>query len=258
MMRLRLMPLDGQGQRVDDWQVTVNGDPVTSFRRNSFGVPEAVWRTGQRIRQAVIVAEGTVSTVDQAGIVGFCDEDATARVFLRPSDATLPSPALQELAAAARSGDGALATLHDLSRLVHERLTYRAETTDSTTTAAEALELGCGVCQDFAHVFIACARELGIPARYVAGYVFDPDAPVETHESHGWAEAFVEGLGWIGFDPARKVCVTDHYIRLSWGMDAFDAAPIRGVAQVAGTIGLHVDVVVAEAPQKAQSQSQQQ
>lgn len=256
IMRLRLWPLSAANQTVEQWALSVNGEPVGGFLANAYGVPEAIWRSGQRVEEAVILAEGTIAVVDTAGVVGFTDEAVNPVVFVRPSDLTEPSEALAALAAEARSEEGALASLHNLCRLVNERIAYLPDATDSSTTAAQALDLKRGVCQDFAHVFIAAARALDIPARYVAGYVLDPEAPVELHETHGWAEAFTPGLGWVGFDPARRICVTDQYVRLSWGFDAFDAAPIRGLAQMAGTIDMNVDVAVSVAP--GQSQSQQQ
>lgn len=258
MMLLRLLPIDCQSQRVESWRVSVNDEPVETFSPNSFGVPEALWRTGQRVSDAIVVAEGVVETFDRAGIVGFTDELADIRIFLREGDYTVTTPALTALAAEARSDDGPLASMHNLSRIVHERLAYRADTTETSTTAAEALEMGVGVCQDFAHIFITCARALDVPARYVAGYVFDDEEPTENHRSHGWAECFIDGLGWIGFDPTRKICVTDQYVRLSWGVDAFDSALLRGVATLAGAISMQVDVLVAAAPLMSQSQSQQQ
>lgn len=258
VMRLRLRPVDCAAQQVIDWQVTVNDEPIPPGRINSYGVPETIWRSGQRVEEAVVVAEGTIDTTDQAGILGFLDEIADPRVFLRHGDFTQPSPAIVALAKDARTIEGTLASLHNLCRIVHESLTYHPDSTDTTTTAAQALELGCGVCQDFAHIFISAARVLDVPARYVAGYVHDPDQPVESHWSHGWAEAFVDGLGWIGFDPTRKLCVTGHYIRLSWGQDAFDCAPLRGVASLVGNISMDVDVTVSAATAIKQSQAQQQ
>lgn len=257
-MRLRLKPVDSAVQSIKDWRISVNGEPVEQFTLNSYGVPESFWRTGQRISEAVIVAEGTVETVDRAGIIGFPEEAVPPRVFLRQGDYTKLTPGLIALAQEAVSDESMLASLHNLSRLVHERLAYKKEMTDSSTTAAQALELGCGVCQDFAHVFIACARQIGAPSRYVAGYVYDEDGELETGEvgqSHGWVESYVEGLGWVGFDPTRKICVTDQYVRLSWGVDAFDSAPLRGVAQLSGAIGMNVDVQVATVPIQSQSQS---
>lgn len=258
VMRLRLNPVDCAMQQVVDWLVTVNDEPVPAGSANSYGVPEIIWRTGQRIDEAVVVAEGMVETIDRAGMLGFLDEAANPRVFLRHGEFTQPSPAIAVLANEARTVEGTLASLHNLCRIVHESLAYHPDSTNAGTTAAQALDLGCGVCQDFAHIFIAAARLLDVPARYVAGYVHDPEQSAESHWSHGWAEAFVDGLGWVGFDPTRKICVTDHYIRLSWGQDAFDCAPLRGVAHLAGNISMEVDVTVAAATVMKQSQAQQQ
>jgi transglutaminase-like putative cysteine protease len=202
-----------------------------------------------------------VETADRAGVVGFGDEAASQRVFLRQGDYTRLDMGLAALSMEAVSPDGTLASLHNLSRLVHERLTYKPDMTDSATTAAQALEMGCGVCQDFSHIFISAARQMGVPTRYVAGYVYDEEGDLDeeqTGHSHGWAESFIDGLGWVGFDPTRKICVTDQYVRLSWGIDAFDSAPLRGVAQLSGAIGMNVDVQVGTAPILIQSQSQQQ
>lgn len=261
-MRLRLKPMNSPVQQVEDWHISVNGEPVENYTLNSYGVPESVWRTGQRISEAVVIAEGTVETSDRAGIVGFPEEEAASpRIFLRQGDFTKASPAVIAMAQEARSPDGPLASLHALSHLVHGRMIYRKDTTDSDTTAAYALDIGHGVCQDFAHVFISAAREMGVPTRYVAGYVYDEEGDMDEEEvgqSHGWAEAFVEGLGWIGFDPTRKICVTDQYVRLSWGVDAFDSAPLRGVAALSGVIGMNVDVQVATSPTLIQRQTQTQ
>ena len=92
---------------------------------------------------------------------------------------------------------------------------------------------GYGVCQDHAHLFIACARVLGIPARYVSGYLYSSGGESGSVASHAWAEAYVEGLGWVGFDPAHGVCMTDRHVRVAVGPDYLEAAPARG-AQVGG------------------------
>ena len=100
------------------------------------------------------------------------------------------------------------------SAIVRDRVDYVAGTTDAHTSAAEALADGKGVCQDHAHIFISAARTLGIPARYVTGYlVLDERAAPEAH--HAWAEAWVEALGWVGFDVANRICPTERYVRLA-------------------------------------------
>ena len=105
---------------------------------------------------------------------------------------------------------------------------YEIGHTSVTTTAEEALVAGHGVCQDHAQVLIAAARHLGFPARYVSGYL----CPMEEGfpaASHAWAELFVDGLGWVGFDPANRVSPDEHYVRVACGRDYHDAAPIRGL-----------------------------
>lgn len=155
---------------------------------------------------------------------------------------------------------GTLARLHALSAAVSDAVAYRAGVTTASTTAAEAFALGAGVCQDHAQVFIAGARALGIPARYVSGYLLADEGDV-LHETHGWAEALVPELGWVGFDPSNRVCVTDHYLRIACGLDADEAAPIRGSVTVAGDIWIDADVRIAQAEdgvEERQLQRQQQ
>ena len=161
--------------------------------------------------------------------------------------------AIRDLAARARGGDE-IARLHDLMALVRDAVDYERGTTHGGTTAAEALALGRGVCQDHAHVFVSAARSLGIPARYVTGYMAT-GAPGEAAEAahHAWAEAHVPSLGWIGFDVANRICPDELYVRLACGLDAEQAAPVRGSRRGGGEESLDVSVV-AGAPSATQSQ----
>ena len=116
--------------------------------------------------------------------------------------------------------------------------------TSAAHSAADAFRLRRGVCQDHAQIFIACARRLGAPARYVSGHLSRSDGVYEQEAAHAWAEAYVEDLGWVGFDPANGVCPTDHYVRVAVGLDALGAAPIRGASYGGGaeslSVALHV------------------
>ena len=128
----------------------------------------------------------------------------------------------------------------------------------TTTPGETALAAGHGVCQDHAHALIAMARHRCIPARYVSGYLF-ADAEGESHEaSHAWAELWIAGLGWVGFDAANRCCPDARYIRLGSGYDAQDAAPIRGTARGPGTETMDVVVSVVPGPAQSQSQGQEQ
>jgi transglutaminase-like putative cysteine protease len=141
---------------------------------------------------------------------------------------------------------------------LHNTVAYKPGFTDVETTAAEALGRGSGVCQDHAHLFVAGARVLGVPARYVSGYLYcEPDA--EGHcslASHAWAEAFVDDLGWVSFDTTNSRCATDAYVRLAVAFDYAGAAPIRGVRSGGGLEEMSVRVLVTQ--QQGQSQAQDQ
>ena len=265
-LRLRLWPSVHEAQTVSSWAVSVNGEPVSPLLTDDFGDRVGLWHSHHEIEGVEIVAEGVVETAESAGVVRGLGKRRATGVFLRDTALTEPDEAICELAAevAATVGDdGTLATLHSLSAAVREAVDYRAGATDAGTTAARALALGVGVCQDHAHVFIAAARSLGIPARYISGYLLaneddeGTDEHGELHETHAWAEAHVEGLGWVGFDASNQVCPTERYVRLVAGLDARDAAPIRGsiTGQVEET--LEAEVRIGPAQTQGQSQSQQ-
>ncbi len=118
--------------------------------------------------------------------------------------------------------------MHGLMGSVRDAIDFVVGASHAHTTAAEALKEGKGVCQDHAHVFISAARELGMPARYVSGYM--AMTPGETAEaSHAWAEAYVPDLGWIGFDVANRMCPDERYVRVAVAMDVTGARPVKGI-----------------------------
>ena len=247
-LRLRLFAADSPMQRVEDWTVTVNGAPVEPLFANAFGDREAFWRSPEPVAEAVIAAEGVVETEDKAGVLGRAPPHRPA-VFLRLTALTRPDAAIAEFAreVAAGGDEDRLALLHRLTERVADRVTYRKGATDNGATAAEALAQGEGVCQDQTHLFVSACRFLEAPARYVVGYLHDPEAPVL--ETHAWAEAWCGELGWVGFDPTHRRSPTDAYIRLGSGLDAHDAAPVRGHLQGAVPESLAVQVRIAAAGQ---------
>lgn len=247
-LRLRLFPGDSQMQSVRSWSVSVNGEPVEALLTTGFGDREALWFSRAEVDRVEIVAEGCIETHPSSGVVGRVGI-AQPGVFLRETELTRPDDAIAALAAERQEAEP-LERLHALSAAVGAAMTYRPGTTDHDTTAAEALAQGAGVCQDLAHVFIAAARCMAIPARYVVGYLHDADAPLA--ETHGWAEAHVEGLGWVGFDPTHLVSPTEAYVRLCSGLDARDAAPLRGSFRAGAAETLSVSVAISEAAAQQQ------
>jgi transglutaminase-like putative cysteine protease len=132
-------------------------------------------------------------------------------------------------------------------------MTFDVTPTQTSTTAAEAFALKRGVCQDLTHVFIATARHLGVPARYVGGYFHRADGVTQQDAGHAWAEAHVPALGWIGFDPANGICTTQAHVRVAVGLDYLGAAPVRGARRGGGTESLTVNVLVDQAARQVQS-----
>jgi transglutaminase-like putative cysteine protease len=127
-----------------------------------------------------------------------------------------------------------IAALHEIMFALADDVAYTKGETHVHTTGAEALEQGRGVCQDHAHIFCALCRTLGIPARYVSGYL-SHGAGQEAHaSSHAWADAYVERLGWVSFDPSNRTGATESYIRTAIGLDYAEAGPIRGVRSGGG------------------------
>jgi len=179
------------------------------------------------------------------GVVGLHQGYAPLWLFRQPTALTKGGPAVTALAnrVRPRAGEGEIALLHALSDAVADAVRYQLDATHVGTTAEEAAQLGQGVCQDHAHIFISAARLLGIPARYVSGYLFMEDR-VEQEAGHAWAEAHIEGLGWVGFDVSNRICPDEHYIRVATGRDYADAAPIHAMTFGAGDSSLLVSLRV--------------
>lgn len=242
---LKLTPPGFEGQTVVDWRIDVTPERALMRSRDGFGNVVHLLVIKDRHDSMEIKAAGTVVVEDRSGVVRGLAEVVPLRVYLRRTPLTSLGQARGDLVSEAGSEDR-LAYLHALMERIHARVEYRRGVTDAATTAAEALAAGRGVCQDHAHIFIAAAREAGIPARYVTGYLLvDDGGQAEAH--HAWAEAFVEGLGWIGFDVANCLCPTDRYVRMAAGLDAHDAAPVRGTRRGSGAEALEVEVKVAQA-----------
>lgn len=248
---LRLTPQAFAGQRIGRWMVTGNGRRDLPEIEDAFGnVVHTVTTAGPHDGVTVTVS-GVVSTTDGTGIVTGLVETMPLAVYLRDTELTEPNDALRDLAG--RAVKDPLETAHRLMEAVRAAVDYRANTTDIATTAAEALAAGEGVCQDHAHVMIACARALGIPARYVSGYLASPDGGPVHEASHAWAELRIQGLGWIGFDAANQICPNDCYVRVAHGLDYQGAAPVNGIRRGIGSDILTVNVEVSPIMQQNQA-----
>ncbi len=254
---LRLHPAPANGQTVLSWSVDAPGIDKAATYTDAFGnrvelVAAPADRTVMRI-----TAGGEIETTDNGGVAGLTGEFVAQGAFLRSNPIAAACPGIVALAEAARDPDR-LATLHALMAAIGAHMTYETDTTDAQTTAATAFANRRGVCQDYAHIFIAAARHLEIPARYVTGYLLlDDGSGASAH--HAWAEALVDHIGWVGFDATNDLCPTERYVRLGSAFDAASAAPIRGVRRQRGRETLTVQVAVRDLGQsQTQSQSQGQ
>ena len=245
---LRLTPPSFDAQQVVSWTIDMPCiDEAVRFR-DCYGNTAHLVVLPKPHQEISIIARGTVETRDRAGIARGLVEIAPMRVFKRVTAYTAPDEAIRALGAEVGKGEP-LEQMHKLMQLIHDRVKYVIGATHAATTAAEALKAAEGVCQDHAHIFISAARAMGLSARYVNGYFLtESDEPAEAH--HAWAEVWLDGLGWLGFDPANKMCPTDRYVRLAVGLDAASAAPIRGTRR--GGIEEVLDVKVEVQQQSAQ------
>jgi len=249
---LRLTPAAFEGQTARAWTVAVEGGVRGGAFRDGAGDWTEGWSVRGPVTEVSVRVTGEVETRDLAGLLRGHRESVPPAAYLRETHPARADAALADLArrAATRARD-ALDCAHRIMAEVAEAIAYRPGATHAHTTAAEALALGEGVCQDHAHAVIAAARSLGMPARYVCGYLAPAEGGEEAQEAaHAWAEVWIDGLGWVGFDPANRSCPDERYIRLGSGYDARDAAPIRGVAQgMSGGETLDVTVAVRSAQQ---------
>lgn len=250
----RLMPSQCDGQKLRHWKVSVSDGQMGGGFRDGAGDWVQGWTVLGPVSEITVHVTGEIETFDLAGVLRGHKECTPPECYLRVTKPTEADPALAALGDGLLAANDALAASHEISARVSDAIAYRPGTTHAHTTAAEAMALGEGVCQDHAHALIAVARHLGLPARYVSGYLLVGEDGAPHEASHAWAEVFIAGLGWVGFDPANRCCPDARYIRLGSGLDSRDAAMIRGIARGQGEESLDVSVSVQASQVSAQSQ----
>jgi transglutaminase-like putative cysteine protease len=148
-------------------------------------------------------------------------------------------------------GRGWYAAMFSLTQRINADFAYDPKATTVTTQVDEVLRLRRGVCQDFAHLMISCLRSLGLPARYVSGYVLTlaPEGRrrlMGADASHAWVASYCPQLGWVAFDPTNAKLAGTEFVTLGWGRDFADVTPLRGV--VLGAADQHLSVSVSVRP----------
>jgi transglutaminase-like putative cysteine protease len=253
---LRLTPRNHEGQYVENWRIDVSENCQLDQHEDAFGNITHVFSAEGPFSELRVQVEGEVDIQDTAGVVRGAIERFPPSLYLRETPLTRADPAIAEFAQASlRAGDTPLAVLHSLLERVHEEIEFDGAPTQATTTAAESFALKRGVCQDLTHIFIAAARSIAVPCRYIGGHFQRADGVTEQEAGHAWAEAFVPDLGWVAFDAANCICATDAHVRIAVGLDYLGAAPVRGTRFGGGNEALDVAVRVSEVGGQRQSQS---
>lgn len=227
--QIRLTPKSQTCQQILNWQTTIEGGrKELEFQdQHSNQVILASFTAGQS--EISIDSYGEVETVDTHGVVAEAAGFAPLWYYLRVTSLTRPGANVRKLVKQlGESFDSDIERLHALSEFISGLVTYETGKTHSATPAEDALSAGHGVCQDHAHIFIAAARLMNYPARYVSGYLMMDDQ-IDQDASHAWAEAFVSGLGWVGFDVSNRISPDERYVRIATGLDYQDVAPISGL-----------------------------
>ena len=255
---LRLTPRNHDGQFVANWRLGLSADCELFAHDDAFGNLSHTFTAEGPFDELTVALEGEIETQDTNGILTGTLERFPPSLFLRETDLTRPDEAIIAFGEAARGPGNALAMLHRLLDRIYNEMKFDTDPTHPSTTAIEAFALKRGVCQDLTHIFIACARHLEIPARYIGGYFCRSDGVTAQEAGHAWAEAYVDNdIGWVAFDPANGICATDAHVRIAVGLDYLGAAPVRGTRIGGGGESMEVEVHVTRA-HHAQAQAQSQ
>ena len=251
---LRLTPRNHDGQYVENWRIDLSENCQLDQHEDAFGNITHVFSVEGPLSELRVLVEGEVDTQDTSGIVVGAIERFPPSLYLRETPLTRIDPAIADFASQSRRvGDDPLQIVHDLLERLHNEMVFDNSPTQANTTAAEAFALKRGVCQDLTHIFIAAARSMRIPARYIGGHFRRDDGVTEQEAGHAWAEAFVPNLGWVAFDTANGLCATDAHVRVAVGLDYLGAAPVRGSRYGGGAEALDVAVRVNQVAGQRQS-----
>lgn len=248
IQQLRLTPQNGFGQHVKRWEIKVNGELYST--EDAYGNSIHTLVVDKPHQEILIVAMGEVET----GVEVIAQhQNLPLAIYMRDTPLTISSQNMREFASAYITDVYAqMAALEDMMHALLQRVQYIKGATQVNTTAVEAFELGQGVCQDHAHIFIACCRSMGLPARYVSGYLFTEDGSLM--QTHAWADVYLTNGGWQSYDVSNGCRAGETHVRLATGLDYRSASPVGGMRAGGGVEGMASSVIVNQAgmPMSAQ------
>jgi transglutaminase-like putative cysteine protease len=244
VMEVRLRPMDGNGQRCLEFELDVSSRIKPHDYRDGYGNNVHYFNL---VRPHTRLSITSRSVVETGGELDADPGEELVYDFLRFRSPVKDVPGVRDLArrhpiAEPRSASAVEAALDELTLTISREFAYDRAVTNVYSAVDDVLELKAGVCQDFAHLFIAAARAMGVPARYVSGYIHTPGGRGSASASHAWAEGWVPGRGWVGYDATHPVRTSENHVRLAVGRDYTDAAPTRGiyVGSATGTMAVSV------------------
>ncbi len=249
IQQLRLTPQNGLGQLVKRWEIRVNGELQPS--QDSYGNITHSLVIDVPHTEIMIVAMGEVETglaIEQTLQPDFSVGALPLAVYLRDTPLTMPNLEIATFAKQyqhLQQGEMQNEWLESMMYAILQRVEYIPGVTQVTTSAIEAFALGKGVCQDHAHVFIACCRSIDLPARYVSGYLFTEDGSLM--QTHAWADVYLRELGWQSFDVSNGCRAGATHVRLATGLDYRTASPVSGMRAGGGEEGMATSVIVNQA-----------
>ncbi|SMH40501.1 transglutaminase family protein [Maritimibacter sp. HL-12] len=242
LQQLRKTPKTTPQQQIIAWQTRVeHGRKELAFEDYHHNTVELI-SFSRGTTELSVISEGEMELTDTAGIVGPHRGPAPLWLYRRSTELTRPRPRVRELLRGSEASPD-LEGLHRLMRAIRDAVSYETGISHAGWSAEDALEAGRGVCQDHTHIFLACAREMGLPARYVSGYLMLDDSTSQD-AMHAWAEAHIENLGWVGFDVSNGISPDVRYVRVATGLDYAEASPVTGM-QTGGTgeaLAVRIDV----------------
>ena len=246
LQQLRLVPKSRAGQAILRWDMQIEGGTLETEFTDHHQNRVSLISFDSHATSIVVHCEGEVETADMAGVTGRHAGFAPLWFFRGTTDLTRAGPRVRALTRGLKEElPEDIPRLHALSARVLAAVPYEIGKTHADTTAEEALDQAGGVCQDHAHIFIAAARHLGYPARYVSGYLMMDDR-IHQDASHAWAEVHVEPLGWIGFDISNAISPDTRYVRVATGLDYRDAAPVSGLRFGGAGEAMSIDIQVQQ------------
>jgi transglutaminase-like putative cysteine protease len=227
LQQVRLTPVNNKQQTVHAWDVEIEGGKKELSFDDHHGNRTFTVSLNPGNSKITVKASGIVETHDSTGILGLVHGCLPLWHFKQYTKRTKPGKGIKTLSKTINSSDQ-LSSLHELSREILSAASYKKGQTFVDTIAEDALLLGSGVCQDHAQIFISATRHAGIPARYVSGYLMMNDR-IEQEATHAWAEAYIDKLGWVGFDVSNGISPDERYVRIATGLDSKGASPISGL-----------------------------